>query len=82
LDPDIDIKNIIKPKYQRATGPATNFKIGRLYSIEEVFQTKFRRALAKGSFTQLSELKALAAKPISQPLQISMKSIRKFFGTI
>jgi hypothetical protein len=53
-----------------ATGP-------RLYLVEEVLQTKLRRVLAKGNFTQLLELRAFVAKPISQPFQIFIKSIRR-----
>jgi hypothetical protein len=36
-----------------ATGPATDFKVGKLYLVEEVLQAELRPALAKGSFTQL-----------------------------
>jgi hypothetical protein len=67
----MDIKNIIKPKHQTATGSATDFIVGRFYSVE-----------AKGNSTQLLELKALAAKPMFQPLQISTKSNRRILGTI
>jgi hypothetical protein len=51
-----------------ATRLATNFKVGRFYSVEKILQAKLRRALAKGNSTQLLELKALVAKPMSQPL--------------
>jgi hypothetical protein len=61
-----------------ATGPVTDFKVGSLYSVEEVLQAELRRALAKGSFTQLSELKAFAAKLIFQPLQFYIKLVRKY----
>jgi hypothetical protein len=47
-----------------------------------VFIQLRRRVLAKGSSTQLLELKALVVKPISQPLQISTKSIWRIFGII
>jgi hypothetical protein len=61
-----------------ATGPATDFTVGSKYSIEEVLQAELRRALTRGSFTQLSELKALAARPIFQPLRIYTNSVRKY----
>jgi hypothetical protein len=60
----------------------TDFKAGRFYSVEEVFQGELWQTLTKGSSTQLLGLKALAAKSMSQPLQISIKSIRSFFGSI
>jgi nucleoid DNA-binding protein len=65
-----------------AAGLNTDFIIGRFYSVEEVLQAELRQALAKGSSTELMELKALEVKLMSQPLQISMKSIRRIFRTI
>jgi hypothetical protein len=51
LDPDIDIKNKIKPNIQTATEPATGFIVGSFYSVEEVLQAELQRVLAKGSST-------------------------------
>jgi hypothetical protein len=73
--------NIIMPKYQTAARPTTDLLVGSFYSDEEVLQAELWRALAKGSFTQLLELKALFVKPISQPSQNITKSIRRNFGT-
>jgi hypothetical protein len=50
LDPDIDIKNRIKPNHQIATGPATVFKVGRLYLVKKIFQAELRRVLAPHSY--------------------------------
>jgi hypothetical protein len=33
----MDIKNRIKPNHQTVIGPVIDFKVGRFYSVEEVF---------------------------------------------
>jgi hypothetical protein len=58
-------KNIINEIHRTATGPATSLFLGNFYLDEEVVQADLRRALAEDSFTWLSGLKALAAKPIT-----------------
>jgi hypothetical protein len=59
-----------------------DFLVSSFYSIEEVLQAELRRALAEGNSIELLELKALAAKPISQILQINSENFQNNFRVI
>jgi hypothetical protein len=84
LNPLRHPNNIITPNHQTATEPPTSLFIGNFYLGEEVLQVEFQRALAKGSFTQLLELKSLVAN-ISASLnlyEINSENFRKKFKII
>jgi hypothetical protein len=59
------LKNTISEIRQMATKLAISLFIGKFYLDEEVPQAELRRALAEDSFTWLSGLKTLAARPIT-----------------
>jgi hypothetical protein len=72
-------KNIINEIHRTAAGPATSLFIVKFYLDEEVTQAELRRALAEDSFTWLSGLKALAARPITLTPQKHSEDFRNYY---
>jgi hypothetical protein len=68
------IKNSISEIHRTATGPATSLFLGKFYSDEEVSQ-----ALAEDSFTWLSGLKVLAARPFIVTPQKHSEEFRNYY---
>jgi hypothetical protein len=65
-----------------ATGQVTSLLVGDFHLGKKILQTKLQQPPAKSRSIQLLELKASAAKPISQPPQNIIKSVRRKFGII
>jgi hypothetical protein len=59
------LKNIISEINQTIIGSVTSLFIGNIYLDEEVTQAELRQSLAEDTFTWLSGLMALAARPIT-----------------
>jgi hypothetical protein len=78
LGPAMHLKNTINEIHQTAEAPTTSLFIVQFYLGGKVLQAELRRALAKGSFTQLLELKAFSVGPIFLSSQIISKSVRKY----
>jgi hypothetical protein len=60
LDAAMHLKNIFNEIYQMAEALTTSLFIYQFYLGGKVFQAELWQALAKGSFTQLLELKAFS----------------------
>jgi hypothetical protein len=72
------LKNIFNEIRQMAKAPTTSLFFCHFYLGGKVLQAELRRALAKGSFIQLLELKAFSIGPIFQPSQNISITVRKY----
>jgi hypothetical protein len=72
------LENIINEIHRMATGPATSLFIFQFYLGGKVLQAELRRALAKGSFTQVLELKVFLIRPIFWPSKNISIMVRKY----